>query len=253
MLRPTGSGSWRTSPPPRTSRCGGCSWRCPSGTSAPPPPARSPTHFGSLDAIRGGVGEELAAVEGVGLTIAESIRGWFEVDWHRDIIDKWRAAGVRMEDEVDESTPRTLEGMSIVVTGSLDGFRPPPHPRSPRRARAKRRPPSWWRHRPLQAQQGLAHEVPILDKHKPAQPRTARRCPRKSAGRGVTVGCRTAGLDGDREPSGRDGGLDRTGGSGPTRPGARRAVPPLLRSRRGRRRGWSRGSKEVVLARWSPG
>jgi DNA ligase (NAD+) len=83
------------------------------------------THFGSLDRIREASLEELAAVEGVGMTIAESIRRWFddpEVSWHLDIIEKWRAAGVRLEDERDESTPRTLEGLSIVVTGSLDGY-----------------------------------------------------------------------------------------------------------------------------------
>jgi DNA ligase (NAD+) len=81
------------------------------------------TQFGSLDRIREASLEELAATEGVGMTIAEAIRRWFdepEVDWHLDIIEKWRAAGVRLEDEVDTSTPRTLEGLSIVVTGSLD-------------------------------------------------------------------------------------------------------------------------------------
>jgi DNA ligase (NAD+) len=83
------------------------------------------THFSSLDRIREASVEELAAVEGVGMTIAESIRRWFddpESSWHLDIIEKWRAAGVSLEDEVDGSTPRTLEGLSIVVTGSLESF-----------------------------------------------------------------------------------------------------------------------------------
>ncbi len=83
------------------------------------------TEFGSLDAIAEASLEELAAVEGVGLTIAESLQAWFEGPesaWHRDIVRKWREAGVRMEDEVDASTPRTLEGLSIVVTGSLAGY-----------------------------------------------------------------------------------------------------------------------------------
>jgi len=79
-------------------------------------------HFRSLDAIRAASLEELAAAEGVGGVIAESIKDWFDVDWHVAIVDKWRAAGVRMEDEVDASVPRTLEGMSIVVTGSLTEF-----------------------------------------------------------------------------------------------------------------------------------
>ena len=56
------------------------------------------------------------------MTIAESIVEWFDVDWHREVVAKWRSAGVRMVDERDGSIPRTLEGMSIVVTGSLDGW-----------------------------------------------------------------------------------------------------------------------------------
>jgi DNA ligase (NAD+) len=79
-------------------------------------------HFRSLDAIRSASVEELAAAEGVGGVIAESIKDWFAVDWHVAIVDKWATAGVRMQDAVDESMPRTLEGMSIVVTGSLTGF-----------------------------------------------------------------------------------------------------------------------------------
>jgi DNA ligase (NAD+) len=80
------------------------------------------TEFGSLDAIMSASEEQLAAVEGVGPTIAAAVTEWFGVDWHRAIVDKWRAAGVRMEDERDTSVERTLEGLSIVVTGSLTGF-----------------------------------------------------------------------------------------------------------------------------------
>jgi DNA ligase (NAD+) len=66
--------------------------------------------------------ERLAGVEGVGPVIAVAVREWWEVDWHRAIVAKWRAAGVRLvEDAVDEG-PRPLEGLSIVVTGSLEGF-----------------------------------------------------------------------------------------------------------------------------------
>jgi len=78
--------------------------------------------YGSLDAIMAASEEELAAVEGVGPTIAAAVVEWFTVDWHRAIIDKWRAAGVRTADERDSSVERTLEGLSIVVTGSLTGF-----------------------------------------------------------------------------------------------------------------------------------
>jgi DNA ligase (NAD+) len=78
--------------------------------------------FGSLDAIEAASEEQLAAVEGVGPTIAAAVVEWFTVDWHRAIVAKWRAAGVRMADERDTSIERTLDGLSIVVTGSLTGF-----------------------------------------------------------------------------------------------------------------------------------
>ncbi|MEE6175933.1 NAD-dependent DNA ligase LigA [Mycobacterium sp. 050134] len=80
------------------------------------------TEFGSLDAIVAASTEELAAVEGVGPTIAAALAEWFTVDWHCAIVDKWRAAGVRMADERDATVARTLEGLTIVVTGSLTGF-----------------------------------------------------------------------------------------------------------------------------------
>jgi len=80
------------------------------------------TEYGNLEAITTASEEELSVVEGVGPTIAAAVVEWFTVDWHRAIIDKWRAAGVRMADERDTSIERTLEGMSIVVTGSLPGF-----------------------------------------------------------------------------------------------------------------------------------
>jgi len=78
--------------------------------------------FGSMAAIRGASLEELAAAEGVGPTIAEAVVEWFGVDWHREIVDKWERAGVQMADERDESVPRTLEGLTVVVTGSLVDF-----------------------------------------------------------------------------------------------------------------------------------
>lgn len=79
-------------------------------------------YFGELDAIAAADAAELAAVEGVGPTIAEAVVDWFAVEWHRDIVEAWAAAGVRTEDERDESTPRTLEGLTIVVTGSLQNY-----------------------------------------------------------------------------------------------------------------------------------
>ncbi|WP_224027293.1 NAD-dependent DNA ligase LigA [Arthrobacter sp. NicSoilC5] len=78
--------------------------------------------FGSMDRIRAASEEELAHVDGVGPTIAAALKEWFAEDWHVEIIDRWAAAGVRMEDERDESMPRTLEGLTVVVTGSLPNF-----------------------------------------------------------------------------------------------------------------------------------
>jgi DNA ligase (NAD+) len=75
--------------------------------------------FRSLDRIAAASAEELAAADGVGPTIADAIREWFDVDWHRDIVEKWRACGVSLADEAADEGPRPLEGLSIVVTGSL--------------------------------------------------------------------------------------------------------------------------------------
>jgi DNA ligase (NAD+) len=80
------------------------------------------TEFGSMEAIRAATEEQLAAAEGVGPTIAEAVIEWFAVDWHAEIIEKWAAAGVSMADERDESVPRTLDGLTVVVTGSLVDF-----------------------------------------------------------------------------------------------------------------------------------
>ncbi|GAA1125162.1 NAD-dependent DNA ligase LigA [Microbacterium natoriense] len=84
--------------------------------------------FGSLDAIRAASREDLAAVEGVGGIIADSLLAWFEVDWHQDIVRSWADAGVQW------STPGhpgpgaavveggVLDGLTVVATGSLDGY-----------------------------------------------------------------------------------------------------------------------------------
>ncbi len=79
--------------------------------------------FGSMEAIEAAVNEgrfeELSAVDGVGPTIAESLREWFAVDWHREIVRKWREAGVKMAEERTDTGPRPLAGMTVVVTGTL--------------------------------------------------------------------------------------------------------------------------------------
>ena len=78
--------------------------------------------FRTLQAIEEADEQALAAVDGVGPTIAAAVREWFTVDWHREVVAKWRAAGVRLAERVDDSIVRHLEGLSIVVTGSLEGF-----------------------------------------------------------------------------------------------------------------------------------
>lgn len=80
--------------------------------------------FGSLDAIHSASVTELASVEGVGEVIAESVQEWFDVDWHQAIVERWSAAGVRMADEATDAVAvaQTLEGLTIVVTGTLQNF-----------------------------------------------------------------------------------------------------------------------------------
>jgi DNA ligase (NAD+) len=80
------------------------------------------SQFGSMDAIRAASRDELAQAEGVGGVIADAVIEWFAVDWHASIVDKWAATGVRMADDRDASVARTLEGLTVVVTGSLEGF-----------------------------------------------------------------------------------------------------------------------------------
>ena len=78
--------------------------------------------LGSIDAISKATATELADVDGVGQIIADSIVEWFSVDWHRAIIAKWNAAGVRMINEPTQVLPQTLAGLTFVVTGGLESF-----------------------------------------------------------------------------------------------------------------------------------
>lgn len=85
-------------------------------------------HFGSLEHIRKSTREELAEVEGVGGIIAESVLEWFEHDWHREIVDRWDAAGVQFATPghpgpgAAAAAGGVLAGLTVVATGSLDGF-----------------------------------------------------------------------------------------------------------------------------------
>ena len=78
--------------------------------------------YRSLPALVDAPAEDIADTDGVGMIIAESFKSWFEVEWHRQIVDRWAAAGVTMEETGGDVAAQTLEGLTIVVTGSLEGF-----------------------------------------------------------------------------------------------------------------------------------
>ena len=80
------------------------------------------TNFGSMKAISDANAEELANIDGVGDTIAQSITDWFDVDWHKAIIKKWEKAGVVMVAQAVAKLPQTLAGLTFVVTGGLESF-----------------------------------------------------------------------------------------------------------------------------------
>ncbi|MFE3856826.1 NAD-dependent DNA ligase LigA [Streptomyces griseorubiginosus] len=81
-------------------------------------------NFRSIERIEEASEEELAATDGVGSIIAKSLKEWFAEDWHQEILRKWKAAGVRMEEEGsgEDEGPRPLEGLTVVVTGTLERF-----------------------------------------------------------------------------------------------------------------------------------
>ena len=80
------------------------------------------THCGSLAKISTSSAQELAEIDGVGLTIADSIIEWFSIDWHQEIIAQWSAAGVRVRQEEVAQLPQTLAGLTFVVTGGLESY-----------------------------------------------------------------------------------------------------------------------------------
>ena len=80
------------------------------------------TNFGSMKAISDATAEELANIDGVGETIAQSITDWFDIDWHRAIVSKWEKAVVIMIAQAAPQLPQTLAGLTFVVTGGLESF-----------------------------------------------------------------------------------------------------------------------------------
>lgn len=94
-------------------------------------------HFGDMDRLIEADEAELADIDGVGPTIAAAVKDWFAVDWHRQIVERWRAAGVRMRDEAPEgaeAVAKTLEGATVVITGGI-----PEHTRESAAAAVKAR------------------------------------------------------------------------------------------------------------------
>ncbi len=79
-------------------------------------------HFRSMDRIEAASVDELAAVEGVGPVVAQAVADWFAVDWHCGVVEKWRRAGAVLADEAVDEAPRPLEGVSVVVTGTLESW-----------------------------------------------------------------------------------------------------------------------------------
>ena len=80
------------------------------------------TNFGSMKAISNASAEDLANIDGVGETIAQSITDWFAIDWHKAIVSKWEKAGVIMVAKAAPQLPQTLAGLTFVVTGGLESF-----------------------------------------------------------------------------------------------------------------------------------
>lgn len=85
-------------------------------------------HFGSLDRIFDASLEELSQVDGVGEVLARSLKEWIQVDWHREIVESWKAAGVQLYTP-GHAGPGTnvlaggvFAGLSIVATGSLKQY-----------------------------------------------------------------------------------------------------------------------------------
>lgn len=85
-------------------------------------------YFGSIEQIREAGRDELASVDGVGGIIADALIDWFQVDWHLEIIHRWADAGVQFAipghpgPGAAVAAGGPLQGLTVVATGSLEGF-----------------------------------------------------------------------------------------------------------------------------------
>jgi len=79
-------------------------------------------HLRDLDRIMAATADELAAVEGVGPTIGSSVEQFFALSRNREVVERLRKAGCNFEGPDAPEVPQVLAGMSVVVTGTLEGW-----------------------------------------------------------------------------------------------------------------------------------
>jgi DNA ligase (NAD+) len=79
---------------------------------------------GSLEKLAAMSVEELDAIPEIGLTVAESVRDWFDDEGNRALCDRLRAAGVETENTraSSETHDERFAGKQFVLTGTLGGF-----------------------------------------------------------------------------------------------------------------------------------
>ena len=78
--------------------------------------------FGSIEKIFAASEEELAGVDGVGAVVAATIKEWISIDWHREIVSAWKKDGVNFTQDISSTGEGVFSGLSIVVTGTLEGM-----------------------------------------------------------------------------------------------------------------------------------
>jgi DNA ligase (NAD+) len=80
------------------------------------------SHYGSINKLASTSEEDLLEIPAIGPKIAGSIANFFQKEENRDIIDKLRRAGVRLEEEAKGRKERPLLGQEFVLTGRLEAF-----------------------------------------------------------------------------------------------------------------------------------